>query len=425
MPSDDILGKLQNLPAQYHWALSDYNLLFAIYGNKPVARTGKILLLAILVKLSQRIGIVWLFVYLIGMVELIKLLVKQHVSMKNKRRNGGEYPAFFFVGFGVAKENELCSFYGKDKVGVVEKLHQYKVETFASWHRVDVVSGFRSLFYDIVLARNAVAALPFELVCRRVDFLTYIASKIGYYSYMRSWFSILTIRKSSNLKEVAFSCQNLAAFAAVDVGVPSTYLSHGMLTRCELLPAFGAVTALTVDEAAFAQHRLPNAHVNVYEPPRRRLIPSQLVKEVLITSCPIGGNKKYMLSVIPFLRWAEKRNVPVRVRLHPSEDPTFFWSDFVNEGLVTIENSDADFFQAIDRLKPRLLISWVSTTLSDVITCGVIPITACQDDDMHVAELVYPIFRRCLRLTNDFESIERLFDDDEYYESVLSRLCVE
>lgn len=422
---DDILDKLQKLPPQYHWALSDAQLLLAIYGNKPTVRTGRLFLLTILVRFSQRIGMVWPLISLIGTVELVKLLVRQHAFKKNKRRNVGVYPTCFFVGFGVAKEVELISNYGKNKANEPGILHQYKIETFAFWHRVDVMSGFRSLFYAIALARQAVAALPAELAYRRVDFLTHIASKIGYYAYVRSWFSILAIRADSNLVEVVFSCQNLAAFAAVDAGILASYFSHGMITRCELLPVFTTVSALTADEATFIRHRLPKAHVTVYSPARQTLVPSQMAKEILIASCPVGGNPRYMLTVMPLIRWAETKKIPVRVRLHPSEDATYFWSGYANSGLVTIEEGDVDFFQAIDRLKPRFLISWVSTTLADVLHCGVIPITACLDDDLYVAELVYPISQRCLKLPKDFESIERLFDDDEYYESVLSRLCAE
>lgn len=424
MPSlDDILDKLQKLSPQYHWALSDAQLLLAIYGNKPVVRKSRLFFMTILAGFSQRVGMVWPLIYLIGTVVLVKLLVRQYALTKNINRGAGDYPACFFVGFGVAKEEELISQYNKHDGGTLGMLHQYKIETFAFWHRVDVLSGFRSLFNAIVFAKRAVAALPDELVCRRVDFHTHIASKIGYYSYVRAWFAILAARSGSNPVDVAFSCQNLAAFAAVDAGIGATYFSHGMITRCELLPAFATVRALTTYEANFIRHRLPSAHVTVYSPARQMLAPSQMAKEILITSCPVGGNPRYMQTVIPLIRWAKIKKIPVRVRLHPSEDATYFWSDYVNEGLVTIAEGDVDFFQTIDRLKPRLLVSWVSTTLADVLHCGVIPITASLDDDLYAAELVYPIFQRCLKLSEEFKFIERLLCDDEYYESVLSRLC--
>lgn len=328
----------------------------------------------------------------------------------------------FFVGFGVGKEEELFLHYSEKRTNGVGRLHQYKLDTFAVWHRVGIVPGLRSFFYALAVAKKSVAVLPSELCNRHVDFLTHIGSKVGYYSYMRSWFEILSIRAGANLEEVAFSCQNMAAFAAVDVGIRTAYLSHGVINRCEVLPAFTTVSALTTYDAAFISHRLPKAHVRVYSPSRQTLTPSQMAREILITSCPNGGDANYMLSAIPLVYWANTMKVPVRVRLHPSEDATFFWSNYEEAGLVTIEKADVDFFKAIDRLRPRLLASWVSTTLADVLACGVIPVSVSVDDDIYVAELVYPIFQRCLRWPQDFESIERLLDDDEYYASVLSRL---
>ncbi|MDP2761561.1 MAG: hypothetical protein Q8O64_14425 [Sideroxyarcus sp.] len=422
MLSDLILEKLQSLPSRYHWALGDGQLLLAVYGNKPMVRTGRGARLGILVKLSQHFGMVWPLLTLVGMVELIKLLLRQHVSVRNRSRKDGNYPARFFVGCGVPNDEKLFLRYSEKQSAGVGRLHQHKIESFAVWHRVGIMSGFRSLFYAVVVARMAIAALPAELASWRVDFLTHIGSKVGYVAYMRSWFDILSIRAGIYLEEVVFTGQNMAAFAAVDVGIRAGYLQHGMITRCEILPAFTSIMALTTSEAAFMRHRLPKAHVTMYSQSRQTLVPSQMAREILIAACPAGYDVRYMLSVMPLVRWATTKKIPIRVRLHPSEDDSCFWSSYEEAGLVTIEKDDVDFFQAIDRLRPRLLVSWVSATLADVLECGVIPVSVSVDDDIHVAELVYPLFQRCLRWPKDFESIERLFDDDEYYASVLSRL---
>lgn len=432
-PLDDILEQLQKLPSQYRWALTDRFLLVSIYRKIPLLRTGRLYLLTILVRLCRPFGMVWPLIYLIGTVELVKLLVKQHVLTKNKRMNGVDYPACFFVGFGIAKESEIIPQYSRRKGGGLGILHQYKIETFACWHRVGVISGFRSLIGTIALAKQAMAVLPVETADWYADFLVYIGSKVGYYAYARAWFAILVDRAGSGLEEVAFSCQNQAAFAAVDAGIRTVYFSHGTINRCELLPAFTTISTLTADEAEFVRHRLPMAHVTVQDIPRKKLAPSQMAREILIATCLLGV--EYIERLDPLMRWAEVNKIPVRVRLHPAEriykDHMFVWAGYVNAGLVTIEDGDVDFFKAIDRVRPRLLVSWNSTTLADVLQCGVIPVTAClddaayMDDDLTVAEMAYPFFRRCLKLPNAFESIERLFHDDEYYESVLSRLIAE
>ena len=422
MPSDEILERLQNFPSRYHWALSDYNLLLAIYGNKPVVRTGRMLILTVLVRISERIGFVWLLILLVGIFELFRELLKQHANKRNMRRSKKVYPTNFFVGFGVAKEVELLGSYSKQNQSKLGLIHQYRTNTFSYWHRVGFMVGVSNLLRAIASARLAMDALPAELKNRRSDFLAHIGSKIGYYAYVHSWFAILTTEVEINQLEVAFSCQNIAAFAAVDAKVRTTYFSHGMITRCELLPAFDSVIALTEEEALFVQRRLPAAQVCVNSAARHVLKPSEMSKEILITSCPIGGDVKYMLSILPMLQWAKAKNIPVRVRLHPAENITFFWFKYVDMGLITIERDGIDFFDAILTIKPRILVSWVSTTLADVLKCGIIPVTACFDDDLHVAELAYPIFQRCLRMPTNFDLIERLLADDVYYQGTLSRL---
>jgi len=153
--------------------------------------------------------------------------------------------------------------------------------------------------------------------------------------------------------------------------------------------------------------------------PKPTLIPSQMEKEILIASIYLDAD--YMSSITPFIPWAANKKLPIRVRPHPCESSTF-WSGDEADGSVTIEKSDADFLQAIDRLRPRFIVSWFSTTLVDALECGVIPVTVCADEDRSVADMIYPLFQRCLRWPQDAESIARLLDDDEFYASVLSRL---
>ena len=411
--------KLQNFPAQYHWAMADGPLLQAISRNEPMVRGIRGSLLGGLVKVSQHLGLVWPLLSLVGMVELIRLLLRQRVSTRNGSSQDGNYPARFFVGVGAGKEEELFPRYCEKQAGGVGRLDQLNVESFAVWHCVGFVSGLRSLSRALAVARMALAALPLELAPWRADFFTYVGMRVGYFAYMRAWFEILKTKTGTRLDEVAFLTGYIPAFAAVDVGLPACYLQHGMIRHSTLLPAFIRVEALTADEAAFMRRRLPKAHITMCLQPKPTLIPSQMEKEILIASIYLDA--EYMSSITPFIPWASNKKLPIRVRPHPCESSTF-WSDYEADGSVTIEKSDADFLQAIDRLRPRFIVSWFSTTLLEALECGVIPVTVCADDDRNVADMIYPLFQRCLRWPQDTESIERLLDDDEYYASVLSRL---
>jgi len=148
--------------------------------------------------------------------------------------------------------------------------------------------------------------------------------------------------------------------------------------------------------------------------------PSQLRREALITS--IYGTADYMSpGIAPFIRWASDNKIPVRVRPHPRETGTF-WFDYEENGGVFIEDVDSSFLHSIDRLRPRINVSWFSTTLADSLEYGVIPVTVSSDDDPAVLNMVYPLFKRSLRWPRDAESIVRLMTDDGYYRLVLARL---
>lgn len=415
-----LVGHLHNLPTQHHWIFADQLLLLAVAKGERVVRGVFGSRLGNLVKLSQHLWLVWPLLSLVGIVELLKLLFRQRASLRNSGDRNKYYPECFFVGFGAGAEDELFKRYRENHRGDVKKLNQIEVGSLAAWHSVGIVSGLRALIYALKLARMAITNLPSELAPWRADFLTYIGMRIGYFAYMRAWFGFLKKKAGTCLTEVAFLAADTAAFAAVDAGLPTCYVQHGLLPYSALLPKFTRVEALTVDEADFMRRSLPNANITMCPRQKFTLSPSQMKKEVLITS--IYGTADYMAgSITPFLSWATGRQLPIRVRPHPCETSTF-WSDYEANGAVIIEKDDISFLQSIDRLRPRLNISWFSTTLADALEYGVIPVTVCADDDSEVLNTVYPLFKRCLRWPQDADIMERLLDDDEYYASVWSRL---
>ena len=129
-----------------------------------------------------------------------------------------------------------------------------------------------------------------------------------------------------------------------------------------------------------------------------------------------------MTNIITFLDFARAESIKVRVRLHPSENDNVFWHKYQEAGLVSIEACDISFSDALVRLKPRLILSWGSTTLIDALDHGVIPINASQDDDTVAIELVYPAYKRSLSLDRHLKSLPKLFHDNDYYNYVLSKL---
>lgn len=414
-----VMEELYSLHSSYHWVLADSALLQAIEKNEPVALGVQGRRLNSLVKLSSRIGIVWILIATIGFIQLIRMQRPNKTVSDNNARGTSIYPICFFIGFGAGAEEALFNEYCKNRKDTVDKLDQINASTFAVWHQVSLLSGFRLLLQALVVAKDAIDALPSQYLNYRTDFLTCVAKKLGYYIYMRTWFESLKVKTDESFKEVAFLSPDTAAFAAVDACLPVCFIQHGMIRKSLLLPKFTRIEALTMDEATHMKYLLPSADITVHVHSRCRIHPSQMSRSVLVAS--VYGDAEYMSLVLPVVSWVDTLKIPLLVRPHPRENGSF-WEVSELSGKVVIARNDADIFKAIYRLRPRLVVSWFSTALIDVLECGVIPVTLCKDDDIHVADLVYPLFKRCLRWPEDRLVIERLLDDDEYYESVLSRL---
>ena len=411
---------VQKLPQEYRWVFNEKNTLMAIYLEKPTAHNRKMALLKLLIKYSRMFGIEWQLIYSVGLLIMIKMLVAQVFFTDKKAKISQDYPAAFFVGFNVVKNDQIYLDYCRETSGAVGKLDQVNVGSFFRWYRVNFRTGMYFLGYSTTLAKKAIAAMPSELADRREDFLTHIASKLAVYTYMRSWFHMAR-RINPSLKEIAFSCQNIASFAAVDEGIHTNYYSHGVLSHAELLPNFNKVTVISNAEMEFVKRRLFDSSVSTYINQIDKLQPFQMLGGVLICSYPSSENK-HMSNIMTFLDLARAERIKVSVRLHPSENDNVFWHKYQEAGLVSIEFCDISFRDALVRIKPRLVLSWGSTTLIDALDNGVIPVNASQDDDNIAIEMVYPANQRSLSLDDHLTVLPKLFHDNDYYNYVLSKL---
>jgi hypothetical protein len=417
-----LVDELNALPTQYQWIFADSALLQAVSQNKPVERGTRGRLLFHMISVSRRLGVAWVLVALVSIIEFIRMWSQQRAAKNAVSGEIYEYPARFFVGFGAGAEEPLFLKYCVNGVIQTARLDQINIASFAVWHQVGFFSGLHRLMNALFVASKALDAISSHYSYWRVDFLTCIAMKAGYSAYMRAWFESLKVKTGASLEEVAFLSPDTAAFAAVDAGLPVCFLQHGMIRHSLILPALCRAEALTVDEARHMKCRLPLAQVTTHSQWRRKLDPSLMTKAILIAS--IYGSTEYMSLIAPFVFWANAKKVPLHVRPHPRENSTY-WQSYALAGQVIIAKDDADIYQAIDRLRPRLMVSWFSTAVLNALECGIIPITVCTDDDSYVIDMVYPLFKRCLRWPQDMKTIERLLYDDEYYVSVLSRLTEE
>lgn len=416
--------RLQQLPNQYHWAVADSLLLQSIAAGQRVQRGAAGTRLTKLVKLFARVRLVYLLLFLVGASELTKLLIRQkHKSSLRAgyllATSGRQYPAFFFVGFGAGPEEQLFSNYCTERNSAVARIDQLKVESMGQWHGVGVMQGIASLVRSLGAVKQARASLLAEYRPWEGDFLTFAGMRLGYYSYVNAWFKQLKAN-APHVVEVCFLAADTAAFAAVDAGLPTRYLQHGLNRHSLVLPGFNRVDALTHDEALHFQRRLPKADVRLTRP---KLPPISAQQPPCLLVASVYARQDEMRRILPFLEVAAQLGVAIHVRPHPRED-LGFWQTVRLPFDVSMEDRDATFDDALDRLQPALVVSWFSTTLVDALYRGVIPISVSARDDPDIQDMVYPLFKHCLHWPGNQAELINIISKRASYESTLMRLKV-
>lgn len=411
----------QELP-KYHWAVADSALLQSIAQGAPIQRGSAGKRLNALVKLLIKFRLVYLLLFVVGALELAKLLLRQkrESSLRCEARLGmpaNHYPTCFFVGFGAGPEESLFASYCAEKGDPVARIDQTKVESMGQWHRVGVLAAFGSLLHSLTLGKQAMASLPTKYDPWKDDFLTFIGMRLGYFSYTCAWFRQLKAN-APDVAEVCFLSADTAAFAAVNTGLPTRYLQHGLIRHSLVLPAFDKVDALTNAEMRHFRQRLPATDIHLA---RTNMTPIAPRKPACILVASVYGHHEEMRRILSFLEFAAKRGIAIHVRPHPREDRNF-WHTGELPFSVLLENSDASFDAALERLRPSIVVSWFSTALVDALYRSVIPVSVSALDDSNIKDMVYPLFRHCLHWSADQDVLQRIISDDVAYETALSGL---
>ena len=415
-PSD----RLQQLPTELRWAVADEALLRSISESTPLERGVSGARLQRILKACDRVGMAWPAITAVALVELTRLLLQQRATTSREHSGTSKSPPErLFVGFGAGAEEELFRRYRDDDKRPATRLDLFDLGTFATLHPLGLRRALCSLLSTLRAARLAMRSLPADLKVRCLDFLTWIASRSAWYAYARAWFLDYGTKGPAHIREAAFLSVDTAAFAAVDAGLRTVYLQHGMLFKSLLFPDFDEVIALTEDEAAYLQRRLQNSKVLLHgSRPRQAGRPSN--QGPVLFASTYCDNEAFE-EIVPFLRWATRTGHRVICRPHPRENSARWRRPDVC-GLVELQSSERSFLDHLSETRPRIVVSSFSTALIDALHAGIIPVTICAENDPNVANMVYPLFSRCLRWPKDIAAIERILHDDRRYIEALHDL---
>lgn len=417
--------QLQKLSSKSSWAVADSLVLQSIAQVNPVNRGGSGKRLQTLVQYFSYLRLAYLLLFVVGLAELTKLLLQQRKSVSPIDEPSGSNisafdPSCLFVGFGAGQEEKLFTEYSAATGMPVKRINQVQVETMGQWHRVSLVQGVIALLHSLTLARQAISSLPDEYKSRKNDFLTFVGMRLGQFSFASAWFKQLK-KQALGLTEVCFLSPDTPAFAAVNAGLTTRFLQHGLIRHSLILPAFDYVDALTRDEARHFRQRLPGAVIQ-FTGQNTSPVVERVSNCILVAS--IYGQKKELQRIVPFLEYAAHKGMTIHVRPHPCEDQKFWQeSDFPFE--INIDDKDESFDAALDRIQPILVVSWFSTALVDSLYRDVLPVSVSALDDPNVEDMVYPLFKRCLHWPEQKGDLEKAISNEAYYEEILADLRAE
>ena len=316
----------------------------------------------------------------------------------------GEPDNALFVGIAALREPSLVKEF-EDLCGrKATRLDERDIQSFFAFQRVGLVALLREwlvVWQEIwpELGDSAPTGLNSRL---KLSFVL----RAGYrFIYLRAWFRRYLKLRDGDLP-IAFSAASFNAAAAIAAGAKAIYFQHGFQRRSIVYPDFSAFYCFNRYEGEHFLSRLPKAKVIV------RPEPLDIVntERAMLIAGVYGKLRTHELSH-SIIEWALKVGLPIIVRPHPA-DTTDYWKRWKNRTGIRIDNEHCDFDSFLLKVRPRLVVTWFSTTLFDAIKRGAVPVTL-SEPGVDGGDVVFPFDRLAIRWPDEKAVIERLINDPD------------
>ena len=234
--------------------------------------------------------------------------------------------------------------------------------------------------------------------------LSGVLTRLDRFVYLRAW--LRDYCRLGGTPVVGVSAASHVSYAAVAAGAHVIYLPHGFQARSLVLPDFAEIVSFNRFETEHFLRRLPGTEVTM-PPPSRGFIETERI-------AAIAGDywqpEDFDLCRT-FIEWARQHDVPVVVRPHP-QDLSGYWQRWRGVAGISFDDTPCDFDTFLQRNRPRLLVTWTSTTIFDAVVRGVVPVTLAGDrfDD---ADFVFPYWQIALQWPKAIAEIASLVDQPE------------
>ena len=170
-----------------------------------------------------------------------------------------------------------------------------------------------------------------------------------------------------------------------------------------MYPDFAEVRSFNRFEAEHFHARLPKSKVVIHPDPVEFVETQRLV-----AISGIYGETNDFELCRSLIEWARRCELPVVIRPHP-QDFSGYWKQWADVAGIDFMEERCDFDTFLEKVRPRFLVSWFSTTIFDALKRGCVPVALTQQAE--AGDVVFPFLHVALRWPDDQDIIERLLDD--------------
>tara|TARA_B110000014_G_scaffold260462_1_gene250260 strand:+ start:2877 stop:4106 length:1230 start_codon:yes stop_codon:yes gene_type:complete len=250
----------------------------------------------------------------------------------------------------------------------------------------------------------------------RIKVLRIIYSNIPIYSY---FCALLSELKSMNKSvEIYHGGAGLVALAANMINIRTSLYSHGFINKIPSIniPRDDKIYVYSDEEVTYLSAILKNSEIKKY--PSLEL--KQKEKKVILFLNPDSRmSEKELEHIIDLVQFFNTKDYEIFARRHPAE-----WGE-IGRNLCSLLNigfcdEEIEINQLLDLEKPEFTVSFLSTTICESLSAGIIPI--CISDNTKnkydKLESVYPLERRSYFWNSESRLIKELIEEDNYLESL-------
>ena len=354
----------------------------------------------------------------------LAVLYLSQFSLGRKKINLSQYKDVDFIA-SLEREYRHSNYFRYVNLG--GKKHHHFIKIFDRKHFTKFETlAFSTIIRDIY--KNYLQSIDFlsqEHTTEMYHALTKnVITNLVIYSYFCSLFGSIR-RADINASFYSGGGEDLASYAAIQENITSHHLAHGLIDVFGLngpiplitYPKFDTSWVYSNDEVRYLENNLESTKIHAY--------PMQTVEKkekviIIFMQTKINTSLLAIKELEDAIKLFSAKQYKVFVKAHPESDGEYLKEISRKFKIITINNNEVTS-EALKKRYVSFTLAWLSTTHSESLRSGVIPINLSHSSPSQPLTL-YPYKRRTLSWDQDLDKIKRLISGQENYDDVLKDL---